>query len=84
MSFDRVLIETKVLCESLLDSNDDWQQALWLNELRPEMELKESQCHQELLDDVINARRDFVSSWSLASKTGEGRLLAIDIEASLG
>lgn len=84
MSFDRVLIETQMLCQSLLEGVEDWQQALWLPDLKPEIELKASQCHREVLDDVIDARRAFVSSWSVPAIEIRGRFLAVDIEESLG
>lgn len=84
MRFETVLKETQLLCQSLLETATNWQEALWLDELHPELELRESGCHQLLITEVNDARRAFVSRWSRNSVEFPGRLLAVDIEGSLG
>lgn len=84
MSIQKALIESQTLCQSLLEGKTDWQSVLWLDALQPDMELKGSQCHREIVDEVSELRSRFVASWTMEELSDQGRFLAIDIEGSFG
>ena len=84
MSIHKALIESKTLCHSLLESAEEWQSVLWLDALKPDMELKGSQCHREIVEEVNELRSQFVNSWTMEELSAQGRFLAIDIEGSFG